>query len=96
MESALRDLEHDKPEPPRVPKLMREDATPEGLAKKLQKEWPSAGVVSNEAGIVFGAHGMGKESVMRNLACSISYGMAGAINLTGVTKNESATFEGRG
>jgi len=64
----LRDLEHDKPEPPRVPKLMREDATPEGLAKKLQKEWPSAGVVSNEAGIVFGAHGMGKESVMRNLA----------------------------
>lgn len=68
MESALRDLEHDKPEPPRVPKLMREDATPEGLAKKLQKEWPSAGVVSNEAGIVFGAHGMGKESVMRNLA----------------------------
>ena len=67
-ESALCDLEHDKPEPPRVPKLIREDATPEGLAKKLQKEWPSAGVVSNEAGIVFGAHGMGKESVMRNLA----------------------------
>ena len=68
MELALRELEHDKPEAPRVPKLIREDATPEGLAKKLQKEWPSAGVVSNEAGIVFGAHGMGKESVMRNLA----------------------------
>ena len=68
MESDLRDLEHHKPEPPRVPKLMREDVTPEGLAKKLQKEWPSAGVVSAEAGIVFGSHGMGKESVMRNLA----------------------------
>ncbi len=68
LESDLRDLEHKKPEPPRVPKLIREDATPEGLAKKLQKEWPSAGVVSNEAGIVFGAHGMGKDSVMRNLA----------------------------
>jgi putative DNA primase/helicase len=68
LESDLRDLEHDKPEPPRVPKLKREDTTPEGLAKKLQKEWPSAGVVSNEAGIVFGAHGMGSESVMRNLA----------------------------
>ena len=67
-ESDLRNLEHDKPEPPRVPKLIREDATPEGLAKKLQKEWPSAGVVSNEAGIVFGAHGMGADSVMRNLA----------------------------
>jgi len=68
MESDLRNMEHDKPKPPRVPKLIREDATPEGLAKKLQKEWPSAGVVSNEAGIVFGAHGMSKESVMRNLA----------------------------
>ncbi|MEF8730285.1 MAG: YfjI family protein [Accumulibacter sp.] len=64
----LTELERDKPEPPRVPKLIREDATPEGLAKKLQKEWPSAGVVSNEAGIVFGAHGMNRESVMRNLA----------------------------
>jgi len=64
----LAELERDKPEPPRVPKLIREDATPEGLAKKLQKEWPSAGVVSNEAGIVFGAHGMNRESVMRNLA----------------------------
>ena len=68
LESDLRDLEHRKPEPPRVPKLKREDTTPEGLAKKLQKEWPSAGVVSNEAGIVFGSHGMGPESVMRNLA----------------------------
>ncbi|MSQ69659.1 MAG: DUF3987 domain-containing protein [Betaproteobacteria bacterium] len=66
-EAELRNL-GDAPEPPRVPKLIREDATPEGLAKKLQKEWPSAGVVSNEAGIVFGAHGMSKESVMRNLA----------------------------
>jgi putative DNA primase/helicase len=64
----LIELERDKPEPPRVPKLIREDATPEGLAKKLQKEWPSAGVISNEAGIVFGAHGMNRDSVMRNLA----------------------------
>ena len=67
-ETNLRDLEQDKPEPPRVPKLVREDATPEGLAKKLQQEWPSAGVISNEAGIVFGAHGMNNESVVRNLA----------------------------
>lgn len=64
----LAERERDKPEPPRVPKLIREDATPEGLAKKLQMDWPSAGVVSNEAGIVFGAHGMSKESAMRNLA----------------------------
>ena len=29
---------------------------------------PSGGVISSEAGSVFGSHGMGKESVMRNLA----------------------------
>lgn len=68
LETALRDLEHDKPEPPNVPRLLYGDATPEALAFGLAKHWPSAGVVSAEAGIVFGAHGMGKESVMRNLA----------------------------
>jgi putative DNA primase/helicase len=67
MESALRDLEHDKPEPPRIPRLLYTDATPEALAYGLAKHWPSGGVVSAEAGIVFGSHGMGKDSVMRNL-----------------------------
>jgi putative DNA primase/helicase len=67
MESALRDLEHDKPEAPRIPRLLYTDATPEALAYGLAKQWPSGGVVSAEAGIVFGSHGMGKDSVMRNL-----------------------------
>ncbi|WP_277985859.1 DUF3987 domain-containing protein [Nitrosomonas eutropha] len=47
---------------------MYADATPEALANGLAKRWPSSGVVSAEAGIVFGSHGMGKDSVMRNLA----------------------------
>ena len=67
-EEALRDLEHDKLEPPRVPRLIYGDATPEALKWNLAKGWPSGGVVSSEAGLVFGAHGMGKDSVMRNLA----------------------------
>ena len=68
METALRELGHDKPEALRVPRLMYADATPEALAHGLAKQWPSGGVVSAEAGIVFGSHGMGKDSVMRNLA----------------------------
>lgn len=68
MASALRDLEHDKPEPPRIPRLIFADATPEALTYSLATQWPSIEVVSAEAGIVFGSHGMGKESVMRNLA----------------------------
>lgn len=67
-EAALRDLEHDKPEPQRVPRLIYVDATPEALKWNLAKGWPSGGVVSSEAGLVFGAHGMGKDSVMRNLS----------------------------
>ena len=64
----LRRLEGDKPVPPRVPRLLRLDETPENLAWVLAREWPAAGVMSAEAGIVFGAHAMGKDSIMRNLA----------------------------
>jgi len=68
MQTTLRNLEQEKPEPPRVPRLIYADATPEALAYGLAKQWPSGGVVSAEGGIVFGSHGMGKDSVMRNLA----------------------------
>lgn len=67
MKAALRDAEREKPEPPRIPRLFYADATPEALAFGLARQWPSGGVVSAEAGIVFGSHGMGKDSVMRNL-----------------------------
>jgi len=68
IEMKLRELEHGKPEPPKVPRLIYGDATPESLKWALAKVWPSAGIVSSEAGSVFGAHGMNKESIMRNLA----------------------------
>lgn len=67
MEAALLALSREKPEAPRIPRLLYADVTPEALAYALAKQWPSAGVVTAEAGIVFGSHGMGKESVMRNL-----------------------------
>ncbi|MFA7585278.1 MAG: DUF3987 domain-containing protein [Novosphingobium sp.] len=63
----LTELERDKPEPPRVPWLIYGDATPEALTWGLAKHWPSAGIVSSEAAAIFGAHGMGRESIMRNL-----------------------------
>jgi putative DNA primase/helicase len=48
--------------------LLYTDATPESLAYGLANKWPSGGVISSEAGAVLGSHGMGKDSVMRNLA----------------------------
>jgi len=66
-EQELRELEADKPQAPRVPKLLRADETPENLAFILVHQWPSGGIVSSEAGLVFGSHGMGRDSIMRNL-----------------------------
>ena len=67
-EKTLLGLEHAKPKPPSLPNLLRGEETPENLAWVLAREWPSGGVVSSDAGIVFGAHGMGKDSIIRNLA----------------------------
>ena len=67
-EEQLHDLEGSKPTPPRVPRLIYADATPEALARGLGETWPCAGVLSAEAGSVFGGHGMGRDSIMRNLA----------------------------
>lgn len=64
----LHRLDADEPTPPRVPRLIYGDATPEALTYALAKQWPSGGVISSEAGSVFGGHGMGADSVMRNLA----------------------------
>ena len=67
-EDEMGKLEAEKPEPPRVPRLMLGDETPENLAWTLAKQWPSGGVISSEAGVVFGAHGMNRDSIVRNLA----------------------------
>ncbi len=68
LEATLRELEQKKPQHPKVPRLIYSDATPEALKWNLSTEWPSGGVVSSEAGDVFGSHAMNKDSIMRNLA----------------------------
>lgn len=64
----LLNLKHDEPEAIRVPRLIYGDVTPEQLGFSLAKGWPSAGVLSSEAGIVFGSHGMSGDSAMRSMA----------------------------
>ena len=62
------DFESDKPKQPKIPQLLFGDSTPEETAYRLAHKWPVGGVLSSEAGIVFGGHAMGKESAMRNMA----------------------------
>ncbi|MFA7423551.1 MAG: DUF3987 domain-containing protein [Desulfosarcinaceae bacterium] len=64
----LADLEARKPERPKVPQLLIGDATSEALTWRLAHKWPVGGLLSAEAGVVFGGHAMGRDSIMRNLA----------------------------
>lgn len=89
----LTQLEHDKPEPPRVPRMILGDETPENLAYTLAKNWPSAGVVSSEGGVVLGAHGMGRDSAMRNMALLNVLWDGGALSI-GRRTSESFTVSG--
>ena len=89
----LHDLDADEPTAPRVPRLIYGDATPEALTYSLAKQWPSGGVISSEAGSVFGGHGMGGDSVMRNLA-ALNQLWDGATLSTERRSSESFTVRG--
>ena len=89
----LHDLDADEPTAPRVPRLIYGDATPEALTYALAKQWPSGGVISSEAGSVFGGHGMGGDSVMRNLA-ALNQLWDGATLSTERRSSESFTVRG--
>jgi len=53
------------PPAPLIPRLIVGDFTAEGLAKLLAGGWPSVGAFTDEAALVFGGHGMSKETVTR-------------------------------
>lgn len=63
---ALIQHEASRPIEPHIPSVLRMDDTPEALAVALGR-WPVAAIMSSEAGIIFGAHGMNPDSVMRNM-----------------------------
>jgi putative DNA primase/helicase len=66
-QTRLAELEKSKPMPPRIARIIYADATQEKLLRCLATGWPSAAIVSSEGGAVFGAHAMGRDSVMRTL-----------------------------
>jgi hypothetical protein len=92
-EADMRTLEGSKPKPVRIPTLIRGDDTPENLGWSLMREWPSAGVLSSEAGVVFGGHAMGGDSQTRNLAL-LNVLWDGCSLKVGRRTSESFTIEG--
>lgn len=93
LERDLAELQHEKPQAPRVPHLILGDETPEALAHKMRHGWPSAGVLSAEAGVIFGSHAMGRDSVMRNLALLNILWDGGELSI-GRKTSESFTLRG--
>jgi putative DNA primase/helicase len=63
-------LERARPVPVKVPRLALESETAESLAWNLARldGWPSGGILSSEAGIIFGGHAMRRDSIMQSLA----------------------------
>jgi putative DNA primase/helicase len=92
-EKRLRDLEHDRPQPPQIPRLTYQDITPEQLAYSLATGWPTAGVLSSEAGTVLGAHGMSNDSMVRNMAF-LNVAWEGGIHQVDRRTSESFTVKG--
>lgn len=68
LELKLIQLETEEPEVVRCPSLVLEDTTPEAVVYHLASTWAAIGILSSEAGIVFGGHGMRAENIQRNLA----------------------------
>lgn len=93
LKDKLAELEQKKPPAPRVPQLLHGDDTPEHLAYTLAHKYPSAGILTAEAGLVFGSHGMGTDSIMRNLALFNTLWDGGAHQI-GRRTSESYTVRG--
>lgn len=53
------------PPAPLIPRVTVADFTAEGLAKLLASGWPTVGAFTDEAALVFGGHGMTKETTAR-------------------------------
>ena len=64
LENRLADLEANEIYVSPLPHLFYEDATPEGLAYSLATGWPSAALVSDEAGLVVGGKGMAEDAAL--------------------------------
>ena len=89
----LAEVQQKKPQAPRVPRLVLGDETPEHLAWRLATEWPSAGVISSEAALIFGAHAMGRDHIMRNLGL-LNILWDGVTHSIGRRTSESFTLKG--
>ena len=61
-------LEQNEPAKVYTPDMVMGDTTPESIAFDLAHKWASIGILTSEAGTVFGGHGMKADNIAKNLA----------------------------
>lgn len=93
-EGELDALAREAPPSIAVPRLLYADATPEALAHALATGWPSGGVLSAEAGAVFGAHGRATTRSCATWRCSTCCGTAARSPSTAAASPHSSCATG--
>lgn len=90
---ALEEHDFTEPKAPLVPKLLMTDITSAALVYSLGTRWPSSGMISAEAGAVFGSHSMSADELMRTLSLQNSLWSGESIS---VDRRGSESFTVRG
>lgn len=86
-------IEAEEPQPPRIPRMLLTDESPQALAWSLAKKWPSAGILSAEAGAVLGSHAMKEGEITGNLSLQNILWDGGELN---IGRKTSESFSVRG
>ena len=94
LEQALRDLEHDKPEPPKIPRLMYADATLKHWPIVWRNNGQRVALSRRKPALLLGSHGMGKDSAMRNLGLLNQLWDGNSVTID--RRQEGASFTVRG
>ncbi len=65
---ALAQIHNGEPPEPKTPRLLYTDTTAEALALNLKSTWPSGGILTAEAGQMFGGYSMTRDNVVSSLS----------------------------
>jgi putative DNA primase/helicase len=88
-EKIIKDLKLQEPSPVSNFIMIRQDETSEHLAYSLKEENPSVGIISNEAGMIFGSYGMKDDNLMNTMTRYNSYWEGSGIQ---VGRRQSESF----
>lgn len=95
LKDRLREIEARKPQEIQIPRIVYRDITAEKLAENLSRNRPSAGIISDEAGSVFGSHSMQPDNCMKTLGMYNTLWSSGPLTLDRKTASSAIVESAR-